>query len=61
MTFSSAPQLKTGHILPLLRKKVNERGKQSYNEFLFLHIKSDMASISKKVSKENMVFLDNGM
>ena len=42
-----------------MKVKVNEREKRGYNEFLFLHIKSDMASISKKVSKEKMVFLDN--
>ena len=61
MTFSSAPQLKTGHILPFAGGKVNERETLSYNESLFLYIKSDMGSISKKVSKESMVFLDKRM
>ena len=42
-----------------MKKKVNERENRSHNEILFLYIKSDIGIISKKVSKEKMVFLDN--
>jgi hypothetical protein len=51
--------LKLGIFYHQRGEKSTEAGTGGYNESLSEHIKSDMGLISKEVSKEKMVFLDN--